>query len=590
MAWINNFVTGTQSKAGTMVTPNPESYGVIFADDISGHRRVQSKSDLYKIPTAILSKPHISGHVDAIGQEWYVADEDCKYKLINWSNRKSESGWKKVESFNTTDLDDRFWKLDQSNITTADVSKLLYKITDGIKLTPNKDYLYFQSDSSTYRIKVNDFLTSLDISGSLNKDYLKIDGSNATYTTCNNILSTINLESIDINDTYKFIGNYNNKTFSEVTTKVLREKYLDNYYATLDGSNVTEEVINKYLKLINSDTENTTGYSLLAKIYNGGNDYFGLVNINVLGNRFLEVNGSNTMQGTLDMSNNQIKNLNSIYNEVDGVTIKVPSFKISVGDVDKFLIDDTKVKSYIPIESTKFKVDGGTSTQVMMADGSVKESTQLHTKLPTWVEYAEVPDQSSGDKYALWATRQIDKEGPGITFTTTLSYRTGIPYKHITNIPKENEGNLLIVKSNTQGGSPSISFTSKIPYSMISDIPEVTRETGTPSDIRYKSNRQSLGFILNKIRKLPIFSYTWNKEGEESYNSVGTSAQAVQKLFPDIVHYNEARDVYTIEENKLGILAIRCIQEEAIIREKFMTKTNKRLDKLESQVKQLMQV
>ena len=33
---------------------------------------------------------------DAIGQEWFVVSEDCKYRLDNWENRKSASGWTKL--------------------------------------------------------------------------------------------------------------------------------------------------------------------------------------------------------------------------------------------------------------------------------------------------------------------------------------------------------------------------------------------------------------------------------------------------------------------------------------------------------------
>ena len=71
---------------------NPSAYGIVKAVEVSGYKTVNTKQDLLSIADAILSDNSTS----AIGQQWYVQSEKCFYQLIDWDNRKTESGWKKV--------------------------------------------------------------------------------------------------------------------------------------------------------------------------------------------------------------------------------------------------------------------------------------------------------------------------------------------------------------------------------------------------------------------------------------------------------------------------------------------------------------
>ena len=77
-----------------LASNNPQSFGIADATEISGHRVVDTLSDLYAISDPILSI--LKDGSDAIGQEWFVVSEDCKYRLDNWKNRKSIAGWTKL--------------------------------------------------------------------------------------------------------------------------------------------------------------------------------------------------------------------------------------------------------------------------------------------------------------------------------------------------------------------------------------------------------------------------------------------------------------------------------------------------------------
>ena len=77
-----------------LASNNPQSFGIVDAMEVSGHRSVDTLSDLYAISDPVLSV--LKDGSDAIGQEWFVVSEDCRYRLDNWGNRKSVSGWTKL--------------------------------------------------------------------------------------------------------------------------------------------------------------------------------------------------------------------------------------------------------------------------------------------------------------------------------------------------------------------------------------------------------------------------------------------------------------------------------------------------------------
>ena len=70
---------------------NTLDYGIVDMIQISGSRTVQFTEDLFNISDAILSSNGTGD--DAIGQCWFVSDDNKKYYLTNWNLRKTYSGW-----------------------------------------------------------------------------------------------------------------------------------------------------------------------------------------------------------------------------------------------------------------------------------------------------------------------------------------------------------------------------------------------------------------------------------------------------------------------------------------------------------------
>ena len=79
---------------------NPNAFGIAKAVEISGHKTVKNLDSLYSIADCILSDSKSNLDNDAIGQEWYVIDQDSYYKLVSWENRKNGNGWTKRQEIN----------------------------------------------------------------------------------------------------------------------------------------------------------------------------------------------------------------------------------------------------------------------------------------------------------------------------------------------------------------------------------------------------------------------------------------------------------------------------------------------------------
>ena len=89
------------AQANTLRSNNisQSGYGIVYADEISGHRTVGTLACLYALHDWQLSASGDNTGNDAIGQLWYVVDADGNgngelYQLKDWEKRNSAGGWK----------------------------------------------------------------------------------------------------------------------------------------------------------------------------------------------------------------------------------------------------------------------------------------------------------------------------------------------------------------------------------------------------------------------------------------------------------------------------------------------------------------
>ncbi len=103
---------------------------------------------------------------------------------------------------------------------------------------------------------------------------------------------------------------------------------------------------------------------------------------------------------------------------------------------------------------------------------------------------------------------------------------------------------------------------------------------GTTSDMRLKKDVVDVEPVLSILLEAPVFHFVYTKTGRKS---LGSSAQWWEERFPDIV-YKSPDGFLFIEENKIGILALKALQEETAKRislEKKVDKLVKRIETLE---------
>lgn len=193
---------------------NPSAYGIVKAVEVSGFKQVANLDNLYNISDAILSESGNNTNDDAIGQEWYVRSEVCKYRLKDWTNRKQASGWEKVTYGEAGDFIEESQK-DQPNGVAAlngegKVSSSVLPLAEA--LTPGAikgGTAPMYTDFETYNVVVSDGEASVSLphAGSvLNKlpvdagvltkeDYSKFNNKQDKLVSGTNI-KTINGESV----------------------------------------------------------------------------------------------------------------------------------------------------------------------------------------------------------------------------------------------------------------------------------------------------------------------------------------------------------------------------------------------------------
>ena len=125
-------------QANILRTNNNTStgYGIVYADEVSGHRTVANLTALYALNDWQLSASGNNTNNDAIGQLWYVVNADGNgngsyYQLRDWNKRNDAAGWIKFRvggGSGTADLSNYVTKTDfGTTIETID-NKLNQKL------------------------------------------------------------------------------------------------------------------------------------------------------------------------------------------------------------------------------------------------------------------------------------------------------------------------------------------------------------------------------------------------------------------------------------------------------------------------------
>ena len=164
-------------QANTLAPSNVSATGFALADarHIGGHKVVASLTALYALQDWQLLNPGETDTALALGQQWYVKGIGF-YRLTNWANRKTSSGW--IKEVDPNNIDTTLFQI-VSALPTSGINKNRIYLVASANRDPNgkniyAEYIYTGDTSATYDAtkweKMGEYTPTVDLS-----PYMKLE-------------------------------------------------------------------------------------------------------------------------------------------------------------------------------------------------------------------------------------------------------------------------------------------------------------------------------------------------------------------------------------------------------------------------------
>lgn len=164
-------------QANTLAPSNVSATGFALADarHIGGHKVVASLTALYALQDWQLLNPGETDTALALGQQWYVKGIGF-YRLTNWANRKTSSGW--IKEVDPNNIDTTLFQI-VSALPTSGINKNRIYLVASANRDPNgkniyDEYIYTGDTSATYDAtkweKIGEYTPTVDLS-----PYMKLE-------------------------------------------------------------------------------------------------------------------------------------------------------------------------------------------------------------------------------------------------------------------------------------------------------------------------------------------------------------------------------------------------------------------------------
>lgn len=164
-------------QANTLAPSNVSATGFALADarHIGGHKVVASLTALYALQDWQLLNPGETDTALALGQQWYVKGIGF-YRLTNWANRKTSSGW--IKEVDPNNIDTTLFQI-VSALPTSGINKNRIYFVASANRDPNgkniyAEYIYTGDTSAAYDAtkweKMGEYTPTVDLS-----PYMKLE-------------------------------------------------------------------------------------------------------------------------------------------------------------------------------------------------------------------------------------------------------------------------------------------------------------------------------------------------------------------------------------------------------------------------------
>ena len=164
-------------QANTLAPSNVSATGFALADarHIGGHKVVASLTALYTLQDWQLLNPGETDTALALGQQWYVKGTGF-YRLTNWANRKTSSGW--IKEVDPNNIDTTLFQI-VSALPTSGINKNRIYLVASANKDPNgkniySEYIYTGDTSATYDAtkweKIGEYTPTVDLTPYLKRN------------------------------------------------------------------------------------------------------------------------------------------------------------------------------------------------------------------------------------------------------------------------------------------------------------------------------------------------------------------------------------------------------------------------------------
>lgn len=164
-------------QANTLAPSNVSATGFALADarHIGGHKVVASLTALYALQDWQLLNPGETDTALALGQQWYVKGIGF-YRLTNWANRKTSSGW--IKEVDPNNIDTTLFQI-VSALPTSGINKNRIYLVASANKDPNgkniySEYIYTGDTSATYDAtkweKIGEYTPTVDLTPYLKRN------------------------------------------------------------------------------------------------------------------------------------------------------------------------------------------------------------------------------------------------------------------------------------------------------------------------------------------------------------------------------------------------------------------------------------
>lgn len=200
--------------------------------------------------------------------------------------------------------------------------------------------------------------------------------------------------------------------------------------------------------------------------------------------------------------------------------------------------------------------------EIACTDSNVASATKLQTPRTIWGRFFDGTDDVNGTLYGVNFIRNYNSNE--IIYEDTID---GDVYVGCSSFAKARvlinaNGRLVLTESgNVAIGGTTADEKLHVYGNVKASGSMYAVDFATTSDNRLKDFVSDIYVDFESIKQIPKKYYYWKDKSMGEDLQIGTSAQELAKIYPECVHYDETNDRYSVNYQKLSIVALAAIDK-----------------------------